>query len=77
MTYYPSILEKRFGVYLPKGLQIVITLFIFASQVLGEMRGFYTSVPWWDLMLHTISGIVLGMIGFLFVYLLNEKGIFG
>ena len=25
-------------------------------------------------MLHTISGTVLGMIGFLFVYLLNEKG---
>ena len=74
MTYYPSILEKRFGVYLPNGLQIVITLFIFAAQVLGEMRGFYTSVPWWDLMLHTISGTVLGMIGFLFVYLLNEKG---
>ena len=74
MTYYPSILEKRFGVYLPNGLQIVITLFIFAAQVLGEMNGFYTSVPWWDLMLHTISGTVLGMIGFLFVYLLNEKG---
>ena len=74
MTYYPSILEKRFGVYLPNGLQIVITLFIFAAQVLGELNGFYTSVPWWDLMLHTISGTVLGMIGFLFVYLLNEKG---
>ncbi len=74
MTYYPSILEKRFGVYLPNGLQIVITLFIFASQVLGEMSGFYTTVKWWDLMLHTISGTVLGMIGFLFVYLLNEKG---
>ena len=74
MTYYPSILEKHFGVYLPNGLQIIITLFIFASQVLGEMSGFYTSVPWWDLMLHTISGTVLGMIGFLFVYLLNEKG---
>ena len=74
MTYYPSILEKHFGVYLPNGLQIIITLFIFASQVLGEMSGFYTTVPWWDLMLHTISGTVLGMIGFLFVYLLNEKG---
>ena len=74
MTYYPSVLEKRFGVYLPNGLQIVITLFIFAAQVLGEMSNFYTTVPWWDTMLHTISGTVLGLIGFLFVYLLNEKG---
>ncbi len=74
MTYYPSILEKRFGVYLPNGLQIVITLFIFAAQVLGEMNDFYNTIPWWDTMLHTTSGIVLGLIGFLFVYLLNEKG---
>lgn len=75
MTYYPSLLEKHFGVYLPNGLQIVITLFIFAAQVLGEMNDFYTTFSWWDLMLHMISGIVLGLIGFLFVYILNEKGV--
>lgn len=74
LTYYPSILEKRFGVYLPKRLQIVITLFIFAAQVLGEIGDFYEKIPWWDTMLHTISGVVLGLVGFLFVYLLNEKG---
>lgn len=74
LTYYPSILEKRFGVYLPKRLQIVITLFIFAAQVLGEIGDFYERISWWDTMLHTISGTVLGLVGFLFVYLLNEKG---
>lgn len=74
LTYYPSILEKQFGVYLPNTLQIVITLFIFAAQVLGELHGFYDKISWWDTMLHTTSGIVLGIIGFLFVYLLNEKG---
>lgn len=31
LTYYPSILSKKFGVYLPKRLQLTITLFIFAS----------------------------------------------
>ena len=44
MTYYPSVLEKRFGVYLPNTLQIIITLFIFAAQVLGEMNNFYWHV---------------------------------
>lgn len=38
LTYYPSVLEKRFGVYLPSRMQIIITLFIFAAQVLGEME---------------------------------------
>ena len=33
MTYYPSILAKRFGVYLPARLEIVITLFIFSINV--------------------------------------------
>jgi len=74
MTYYPSILEKRFGVYLPSRLEIIITLFIFAAQVLGEMNGFYDKIPWWDTMLHATSGVILGIVGFLFVYLLNEKG---
>lgn len=74
MTYYPSILEKKFGVYLPARLEITVTLFIFAAQVLGEMRGFYDRISWWDTMLHTTSGVILGLVGFLFVYLLNEKG---
>lgn len=74
LTYYPSILAKRFGVYLPNRLEITITLFIFAAQVLGEMHGFYDKISWWDTMLHTTSGVILGIAGFLFVYLLNEKG---
>ena len=74
MTYYPSILEKKFGVYLPNRLEITITLFIFAAQVLGELRDFYERFSWWDTMLHATSGIILGVLGFLFVYLLNEKG---
>lgn len=73
LTYYPSILSKRFGVYLPAGLQIVITLFIFGAQYLGEIKDFYRIFPWWDTALHTTSGVILGIIGFMFVYLLNEK----
>lgn len=74
LTYYPSILAKKFGVYLPARLELTITLFIFSAQVLGEMGDFYNKFAWWDLMLHTTSGVILGLVGFLFVYLLNEKG---
>ena len=73
LTFYPSILEKRFGVYLPGSMQIIITLFIFGAQYLGEIRDFYNKIPWWDTMLHTTSGVVLGIIGFMFVYLLNKS----
>jgi len=74
LTFFPSILKKTFGVYLPNRLEITITLFIFAAQVLGEMHGFYDKISWWDTMLHMTSGIILGLVGFLFVYLLNENG---
>lgn len=75
MTFYPSILRKRFRVYLPASLQIIITLFIFAAQFLGEIHDFYYRFPWWDNMLHCISGSVLGIIGFMFVYFLNKTHI--
>ena len=73
LTYYPSILSKRFGVYLPATMQIVITLFIFGAQYLGEIKDFYRIFPWWDTLLHTTSGVIIGVIGFMFVYLLNDR----
>ncbi|MFO7809195.1 MAG: hypothetical protein R6V24_07590, partial [Guyparkeria sp.] len=40
---------------------------------LGEVQGYYTRFWWWDLVLHTVSGFLLGIFGFLLVYILNEK----
>jgi len=73
LTFFPNILEKRFRVYLPSSMQVIIILFIFASEYLGELNGFYYRFWWWDIMLHTTSGFLLGIVGFMFVYLLNEK----
>lgn len=73
LTFYPNILEKRFRVYLPSSIQVIITLFIFAAQYLGEINNFYDKFWWWDIMLHTTSGLILGIIGFMFVYLLNKN----
>ncbi|MGE5474523.1 MAG: hypothetical protein ACM3UU_09910 [Ignavibacteriales bacterium] len=73
LTFYPNVLEKRFRVYLPSSMQIIITVFIFAAQFLGELRGFYDRFWWWDIMLHTTSGFILGIIGFMFVYMLNQQ----
>lgn len=73
LTFYPNILERRFRVYLPSFIQVIITLFIFAAQYLGEIRNFYERFWWWDIMLHTTSGFILGIIGFMFVYLLNKN----
>ena len=37
------------------------------------MQGYYTQFWWWDILLHTTSGFLLGIVGFLLVYILNEE----
>jgi hypothetical protein len=62
----------RLPVDIPSEIQIVAVLFVFAALFLGEVRGYYERFWWWDMALHTSSGLLLGMVGFMFVYILNE-----
>lgn len=73
LTFLPFIIARRGHIYLPPSFQIIILLFIFAAQFLGEINSYYHEFWWWDIMLHTLSGIILGIIGFLLVYILNKE----
>lgn len=72
ITLFPILLAKRFHFVIPHEFQLLTIAFIFASLFLGEVHGYYTKYWWWDIVLHTSSGFLLGMIGFLLVYVLNE-----
>lgn len=72
VTLLPVVLERRFHVHIPPQFQLFAIAFVFASLFLGEVHGYYTRFWWWDLALHTISGFLLGIVGFLLVHLLNE-----
>lgn len=69
----PNFVEKKFKVDLPSTLEIIIFLFIFASEILGEINNFYVSIPHWDTVLHTLNGFLCASIGFSLIYLLNEN----
>ena len=73
VTMLPIVLGRRFQVYIPPEFEALAVVFIFASLFLGEVRGFYTRFWWWDAALHTTSGFLLGILGFLLVHVLNEK----
>jgi len=60
-------------VYIPPEFEVLATVFVFASLFLGEVRGYYIRFLWWDIVLHTASGFLLGIVGFLLVYVLYEK----
>ena len=70
VTLAPAIF--RLPVDIPSEIQIVAVLFIFATLFLGEVRDYYQRFWWWDVTLHTMSGVLLGLVGFMFVYILNE-----
>lgn len=73
ITLVPLLLERRFRVHIPPQFQLLAIAFVFASLFLGEVHGYYTRFWWWDALLHSASGFILGILGFLLVYVLNEK----
>lgn len=60
----PTIFEKSLQIDLPNALEIIILLFIFAAEILGEIRAFYTTFAYWDTMRHTLNGFLCAAIGF-------------
>lgn len=72
----PAFFQKNFGIELPTTLEIIIMLFIFAAEILGEIGAYYVKVPLWDTMLHTTNGFLCAAIGFSLVDLLNRNNRF-
>ena len=60
----PRFVDLKLNIKLPTMLEVVILLFIFAAEILGEIQSFYTIFPYWDTILHTINGFIMAAIGF-------------
>ncbi|MEW6594641.1 MAG: hypothetical protein AB1413_07210 [Thermodesulfobacteriota bacterium] len=69
----PSAFRHRLPVDIPSEFLALAVLFVFASLFLGEIRSYYERFWWWDIVLHGSSGLLLGILGFLLVYVLNEN----
>ena len=68
----PTIIERRVRIDLPDTLEIIILLFIFSAEILGEIQAYYTYFHGWDTMLHTLNGFLCAAIGFSLVDLFNR-----
>lgn len=69
----PSIVECRLRIDLPDTLEIIILLFIFSAEILGEIQEYYVLFPFWDDMLHTLNGFLFAAVGFSMVDILNRN----
>jgi len=71
LTLIPQLLRRWFRVDVPPEFQLVAALFVFCAIFLGTSLGFYGRFLWWDTALHTTSGCLLGIVGFIAVFLIN------
>jgi hypothetical protein len=73
LLFLPSIFRKQIQVTFTDGMQIMFVLFLFAAIILGEVQNFYRKFQYWDTLLHTFSGVLLGAFGFSFIDILNDN----
>ena len=69
----PLFVQRNFGIELPGTLEIIILVFIFASEILGELGCFFINVPNWDSILHTTTGFLCAAFGFALIDILNRN----
>lgn len=68
----PLIIQKKFKINLPNILEIIIYLFVFSAEILGEIYNFYIHFQNWALILHTLNGFLCAAIGLSLIDLLNR-----
>ena len=69
----PFFIQQNFGIELPSTLEIIILLFIFAAEILGELECYFITFPYWDSMLHTTTGFLCAATGFALIDILNRN----
>ena len=69
----PTFIEQSIRIDIPDVLEIIILLFIFAAEILGEIQAYYIQHPGWDTMLHTLNGFLCAAIGFSLLDIVNRN----
>lgn len=69
----PFWINQKLKIEIPNLLEIIILLFIFSAEILGEIQNFYGIFKHWDTILHTINGFLCAAIGFSLIDILNNS----
>lgn len=69
----PFWINQKLKIEIPNLLEIIILLFIFSAEILGEIQNFYGIFKYWDTILHTLNGFLCAAIGFSLIDILNNS----
>lgn len=68
----PLRLIRQKTLQIPRVMLVLYIAFLYCAIFLGEVRSFYYAVPQWDTILHTMSGAMLGALGFSMIAIFNN-----
>ena len=69
----PSFIERKLRIAIPSVMEVIILLFIFAAEILGELGSYYIQYPHWDTLLHTTNGFLCAAFGVSLVDILSRN----
>lgn len=69
----PQLVEEKLNIDIPTALEVIIFVFVFAAEILGELQAYFIKYSNWDTILHTSSGFLWAAVGFSLVDLLNRS----
>ena len=70
----PRWAEERLNVTIPPVMGSLVLIFIFASEILGEIGNCYLRYPGWDTLLHCLSGFLFASAGYILPDLADRQG---
>ncbi len=73
MLFLTTIIERKLSIDFPSGFEIIVVVFIFCALYLGSINSFYNMIWWWDIAVHTLSGLIIAALGFSLVDILNKN----
>lgn len=74
LTTLIATLAKRAEVKSPVAIDVVLLGLMVSDMTLGSTVGLYLSWPWYDKALHFGSSILIGLLGFLAIYIAHVTG---
>lgn len=72
-TLSPIWLSHRLEIHLPPEAELLAILFLYSSLFLGEFHDFYERFSWWDTLLHTSSGFLMGLLAYILIFVMNRS----
>lgn len=72
LTFIPNLAEYYYGKKIPALFELLVLAFIYGVLFLGEVRGLFGGLVWWDIVLNLVASIALGLISLTVIYSLFE-----